>query len=448
MFTTPGYSNWIGGIEPNSTDKDYAALDFEGSEGNWSDFNGSYRLPFIIEYDTVPEPATLSTPIDGYRKVLVIPARFQDEGYTYMGSSAPFVDEFGNVLYPDLQKESFEPVSQANLAQAMQEVKEFYHRNSDGTFHLEPVICPTVTIPYEKFTQLDNRGHPITPNGPNIFDSEGNIFGFANHPQWNSENRGDLGFFREDMQFLTISDDDSLTTVALKKAIQEGDDWNFWGPAFRGIIEVDIDPSYSEVFASPPTISFVGGNVDANGQIHPNFQVARAEAILDANDQLTSVKITDPGSYYYSIPDVYVNGTPTGGDLSANRDMTAVSWVVVSTYQGGAAGVGYVGAPGSYVVTSGGGVSASVIAHELGHNFGLEHSNTLTSLSEKSNSDEAMKYEYANPYSVMGASGIYPGEGDITVVGKVGTNANGNFGLTIGSSIGVDVVNIPEQRDS
>ena len=216
-----GYSNWVGGIEPNSTDKDYAALDFEGSEGNWSDFNGSYRLPFIIEHDTVPEPATLSTPIDGYRKVLVIPARFQDEGYTYMGSSAPFVDEFGNVLYPDLQKESFEPVSQANLAQAMQEVKEFYHRNSDGTFHLEPVICPTVTIPYEKFTQLDNRGHPITPNGPNIFDSEGNIFGFANHPQWNSENRGDLGFFREDMQFQTISDDDSLTTVALKKAIQE-----------------------------------------------------------------------------------------------------------------------------------------------------------------------------------------------------------------------------------
>ena len=64
-------------------------MDFEDSEGNWTDLNGSYRLPFVVEYDSVAEPATLSTPVDGYRKVLVIPVRFQDEGYTYQGSSAP-----------------------------------------------------------------------------------------------------------------------------------------------------------------------------------------------------------------------------------------------------------------------------------------------------------------------------------------------------------------------
>ena len=146
-----GYSNWVNAVEPNNTDKDYAAMDFENREGNWTDLNGSYRLPFVVEYDSVAEPATLSTPVDGYRKVLVIPVRFQDEGYTYQGSSAPLVDEFGNVLYPELQKDSYEPVTQVNLAQAMQQVKDFYLRNSDGSFLLEPVISPTVTIPLAKY---------------------------------------------------------------------------------------------------------------------------------------------------------------------------------------------------------------------------------------------------------------------------------------------------------
>ncbi len=428
-----GYSNWIGDVEPNNANKDYAAMDFDDIEGNWTDLNETYRLPFVVEYDSVAEPATLSTPVDGFRKVLVIPARFQDEGFTYMGSSAPFVDEFGNVLYPELQKESFEPVTQVNLAQAMQQVKEFYLKNSDGTFHLEPVISPTVTIDLPKYTQLKSNGDPADPNGPNIFDSEGNIFGFE-EIEW--EELDDIGI------------------AALSQASEEGDDWTWGGPAFVGISTITVN-TYNTIFSSPPVISFDGGNVDpVTGLVHPNFKSAQAEAVLDSTGKLSSVKILDPGAYYYSTPDnnystpdIYVNGVQlSGAELTATVESIAVSWVVISTYGGG--GLGFVGAPGSYVAAgSGGTVSASVIAHELGHNFGLWHANTLTSLSEKPNSDEAMKYEYASPYSVMGSGGIYDirsGEisGDFTVAGKVGTKKRGNFGLTIGESKGYDVARI------
>ena len=120
--------------EPNNADRDFAAIDFGNADANWTDLNETYRLPFIIEYDNVAEPAALSTQVDGYRKVLVIPARFQDEGYNYNGSSAPLVDQFGNVLYPEMQKKVSNPSLPANLARAMQQVKDFFLRNSDGTF--------------------------------------------------------------------------------------------------------------------------------------------------------------------------------------------------------------------------------------------------------------------------------------------------------------------------
>ncbi|MEC7628288.1 MAG: hypothetical protein VX855_08920, partial [Verrucomicrobiota bacterium] len=337
---------------------------------------------------------------------------FQDEGYTYQGSSAPLVDEFGNVLYPELQKDSYEPVTQVNLAQAMQRVKDFYLRNSDGSFLLEPVISPTVTIPLAKYEYTFNNP------SENLFDSEGNIFGVA-EPEW--DELGEIGL------------------EALDQAGAEGDDWSWGGAAFDGISAVGIN-AYNDIFASPPTIMFKGGNLDpATGLPHPNFKTAQVEAVLDSTGKLSSVRVLDPGAYYYSTPDVFVNGNRiTGGELTVTVESIAVSWVVISTY--GSGGLGFVGAPGSHVTAgSGGTVSAGVIAHELGHNFGLLHSNTLTSLSEKPNSDEAIKWEYANEHSVMGSGGI---NGDITVAGKVGTKKRGNFGLTIGEAKGYDVASI------
>ena len=61
----------------------------------------------------------------------------------------PELTKMPNLL--EIQKNSYEPVSQENIAKAMKEVKEFFLRNSDGTFHLDAVITPTVTIPVSKW---------------------------------------------------------------------------------------------------------------------------------------------------------------------------------------------------------------------------------------------------------------------------------------------------------
>ena len=105
-----GYTKWQNGSEPININKNFAAIDWNSTEGLWIDVNSSYLLPFIVEYDLENEPVELSIPVNGFRKVLVVPARFQDEGWGFDGSSAPLTDQFGNPLYPELQKDAFEPV--------------------------------------------------------------------------------------------------------------------------------------------------------------------------------------------------------------------------------------------------------------------------------------------------------------------------------------------------
>ena len=197
------------------------------------------------------------------------------------------------------------------------------------------------------------------------------------------------------------------------------------------------------MFTEAPVVSFSGGNI-SGGLIHPNFSPAQAEAIMNFDGTIASINILDPGAYYYSTPEVLVNGTPTA-ELTPDVDSVLVSWVVITSY--GSGGLGFVGGMGSYVAASGGGeVSSRVIAHELGHNFGLRHANTINTLSEKPNSDESIKGEYANPYSVMGKSGIENG-GDIMVPGKVGTKIYDSFGLVIGDDQGADVAIFSDSSD-
>ena len=95
---------WPGGVDPVDPTKNLGAMDWTTADGNWTDVNESYRLPFVIEYDLGNEPAPNSVAAKGFRKVLVVPARFQDEGYDTNGNSAPLTDQFGNPIYPDLQQ--------------------------------------------------------------------------------------------------------------------------------------------------------------------------------------------------------------------------------------------------------------------------------------------------------------------------------------------------------
>ena len=109
--------------EPNSTNFSYATL--QGSTGIWSEHNETSELPYIIEYDNGFEPRTNIAPIDGFRKVLVIPVRFRDEGHIYTQFNFPLVDNLGNPLYPGFQQDSFEPISQDELAKTMEDVDNF-----------------------------------------------------------------------------------------------------------------------------------------------------------------------------------------------------------------------------------------------------------------------------------------------------------------------------------
>ncbi|MBT7649434.1 MAG: hypothetical protein HN553_00470, partial [Opitutae bacterium] len=113
--------------------------------------------------------------------------------------------------------------------------------------------------------------------------------------------------------------------------------------------------------------------------------------------------------------------------FSPEKDRTVVSWVLSTSYTFGAAGLGYVGAPGSYVMAP---MSPGVTVHELGHNFGLWHANRHEGEGIRPNSDDRTVIDYGNPYSVMGTGGA---SGDFTISSKVFLNEVGSFGYAGGN---------------
>jgi hypothetical protein len=411
---------WLNGIEPSNANKDFGAMDWTTADGNWTDANESYRLPFVIEYDLGGEPAPNTVAAKGFRKVLVVPARFQDEGYGPNGNSSPLTDQFGNPIYPELQQDSFEPVSQSILGAVMEEVTEYYLRNSDGAFHIIPVISPTVTIPISKYATAD-------PNGPNLFDSAGNYIGAIE--QENDE----------------LSPFGGIGELGVQIAAQQSEKYDFTDHYFWGISSITLSgATVGSNFAEAPVISFVGGNQNPadNNLVHPDFEPCEARAVVNANGEITDIEILNPGAWYYSNPTVLVNGESTySSNISATASSIAISWVTISTHTLGAAGLGYVGSAGSHVDASDGSTSWGVVAHELGHNFGLSHANRFSSRSERPNSDEGAFYEYGNPYAVMGS-----GSGDMTIPAKVAMTANG-FGYRLGTSVGVDVASLTNQAN-
>ena len=421
------YSNWLNATEPNNTDnpdQDYAVLDWSTSDGLWKDVNSSYLLPFIIEYGEGELPSGTSVAADGFRKVLIVPARFIDEGINYDPSSSPLADRQGNINGG--QVDSFEPVTPENLAKAMQNVKEFFLRNSDGTFHLEPVISPTVTLGIHKYEKARGSGES------NLFDTSGSYFS------------------ADEIEYPELSTDPlefPIGESAIWHAAELGEDWNFSGPAFQGISSITLNTNLvGGGFTAPPIISFSGGNVDITGQVDPRFKSAKAEAIVNGDGNITGIRILDSGAYYQGDPPrILLNGSDALSDqFTITVQNICISWVVISTHSPGAAGLGWVGAPGSHVdAGSGGTISAGVIAHELGHNFGLLHANRFITRSEKPNSDEGTLVDYGNPYSVMGSYKNIQSGGDFTIPAKVATNNNSGFGLTIGEALGFDVLEVP-----
>ncbi|MFL2927326.1 MAG: immunoglobulin-like domain-containing protein [Opitutales bacterium] len=239
---------------------------------------------------------------------------------------------------------------------------------------------------------------------------------------------------------------------AIAMAASLSSDFNFNGPAFRGVSTIVLNsPLVGGAFTKVPTITFSGGNIDpATNQADPNFVSAKAEAFVNADGNITGIKILDSGAYYHGTPNLLVDGSAAlSAQFTVSVENVCISWVVISTHSPGAAGLGYVGGPGSHVdAGSGGTISAGVIAHELGHNFGLLHANRYIAESEKPNSDEGTFVEYGSPYSVMGsATGDIANAGDLTIPSKVATKKISGFGLTIGKTKGVDVLEVSTSAD-
>ena len=435
-----GYSNWLNSQEPNSTNFSYATL--HGSTGIWSEHNETSELPYIIEYDNGFEPRTNIAPIDGFRKVLVIPVRFRDEGHIYTNSNFPLVDNLGNPLYPGFQQDSFEPISQDELAKTMEDVRQFYLRNSDGTFNLQPVITPTVTIDYDKYTQVRD----VNDQDSLQFDASHELVGSLE----NYYSAGDiLGGHLPNAQY---------------KVARKSRQWDFDGPAFEGVLSVGINNANQLVagnFTAPPEITFIGGNIDpGTGLPDPDFKPAIAEAIINSKGELSRVKILDSGSFYHSTPIIALDGNASfdlsnGGPLIVQRGRVVVSCLIVSTFYDPQGTVGWGSLPGTRSwakvpmpnpwypqIDAGNGLSFGVtIAHEFGHNFSLQHANLYESHSEKPNSDEGEIIGYSNPYSIMGnRAALY--SGDLTVPSKVNMNMVQGFGLTQGTQMGVDVASM------
>jgi hypothetical protein len=418
LVGTGTYSNWLAG-EPNSTDpneEDFAAMDWsDAGGGKWCDLNGSYSLPFLIEYELDFEAGLNAVPVNANRKVLLFPARFRDEGFGFTGNSAPVVDGDGNIINPELQQDTFEPDTAENIRKQMASVKTFYERNSDNTFHLDYVLAGTVTMDLPKWERHDK------------FDSSTSGVG-SEEISYDGKEIGVLGM------------------EAKQLAAEASPDWDYDGPAFEGVLEVSIANGKEGMgYKRPPVIRFEGGQYETAGIFRSSFRSAQAKAILDEAGAITGIAITDSGAYYEAGADirVVVEGEATAeadpNQFTVTLGRTIVSWVAITTW--GTGGLGVVGGAGSHVTSK---VSAGVIAHELGHNFGLWHANRYIPEGEKAISDEGSNLDYGNPYSLMGGGGI---AGDFTMPGKVALRQQGNFGLTLGAAPGSDVTSLLDRQD-
>ena len=439
-----GYTNWINAQPPNSTQLHYAAIEI--SSGKWNEYDDQLSLPFVIEYDNDVEPLANVLPINGFRKVLVIPARFRDEGFNYDGAGGPKLNNLGNPIFAGLSNDSYEPVSQNALKKAMEEVREFYLRNSDGSFDLNPVISPTVTLDYDKYSYFTSNQRQTAYSLQ--FDS-------------NISNGGAAGNYYTRENFHDSLD--GLGVNALQKAATANREMDFYGPAFKGVADINISTTSGVVdgnFSHPPEVLIIGGNNQTNPDA--DFVPAKAEAVVNAKGQITDIRILDSGSFYYednsSITVLLDGNNSFNSHFNVIVDRICVSWVVVTTYAPDQVwGVAKIGDPGTHVVSPqpspwypakwhpdgrvfdpqygglgnpGNQMFASTIAHELGHNFGLSHANLYLSRSERPNSDDGTLQTYANPYSIMGNQASI-NAGDLTIPAKVMMKKRNGFGFTI-----------------
>ena len=242
------------------------------------------------------------------------------KGNDFLGSSSNPTDQFGNPLDPNYSNNAFEPFTRADLIDAMEGVRDFYLRNSDGTFILDYVLTPTVTLDIPKYERVAGSGEP------NIFDSTGQFFQ-QSEIQWPPS--PELAYFGEDAKI---------------RAALLSPKYNYEGAAFEGILNILIQDSNESnntvplpLFTKPPVVKIVGGNEigGPGGILDPDFEEAQAVALLNEDGNITEIRITNPGAFYHSKPKIKLNGEDFTDNFNVIKGRTVVSWVSITSYSFG-----------------------------------------------------------------------------------------------------------------
>ena len=77
-------------------------------------------------------------------------------------------------MLQDIQVDPYEPLAPEKLQQAIEEVKEFYLRNTDGEFEIVPVVLPTLTMTLPRYEPT--LGPEGDSNISNPYDSKVRLF--------------------------------------------------------------------------------------------------------------------------------------------------------------------------------------------------------------------------------------------------------------------------------
>ena len=206
--------------------------------------------------------------------------------------------------YPPDASDAFEPDARENLIQVMQEVKDFYLRNSDGSFHLDAVITPPVTIPLPKWEE--NGTQPLTVE----IDYDDLEIGLIEPPLFNR---------RPKFRILRL-----LWTCLSRSSFH------------------DLSPFGN--FEKTPLVT-IEGELGSYRTARSRIRTRPSRGFVNASGQITQIVITEPERFIMG-PTLYLNNDRVSIPITFTMGRT-VTWAAVTTC--GSGGLGVVGGAGTHV---------------------------------------------------------------------------------------------------
>ena len=148
----------------------------------------------------------------------------------------------------------------------MNEVRDFYYRNSDQKLELLPVIAPTVTVEHS----------PWLGSFAGQYDSEGVLTSG--------------GFYVPGVSEI------NLARLIIEEAASQSEDWDPYGSAFVGISRINVTPFGNYDPSDPPQLTIQGGGFINPVTLlpHVKFQPAKWRQSSAKADKLPELKYWIP----------------------------------------------------------------------------------------------------------------------------------------------------------